>query len=149
MRTNKISTINTTSVTSATSTMQTSTMPTINTAHTLHTVHTAHILHTVRTAKLFTNGGSQAVRLPKDCRFDNFSSDASDAGASDGSNSRDREVFVHKIGDVVMLFPKEEKWASMLASLELFTDDFLAVDGAEAEADPVPQLPLEEREALL
>ena len=76
----------------------------------------------MNTAKVFTNGGSQAIRLPKDCRFD------------------DEEVLVRKIGNVVMLFPKDDKWQSLLASLDLFTDDFLA--------EPIPSLPLEEREAI-
>ena len=76
----------------------------------------------MNTAKVFTNGGSQAIRLPKDCRFD------------------DEEVLVHKVGNVVMLFPKEDKWQSLLASLDLFTDDFLA--------EPIPSLPPEEREAI-
>ena len=40
-------------------------------------------------AKLFKNGGSQAVRLPKDCRF------------PEGQ----REVIVHKIGRKVVLEP--------------------------------------------
>lgn len=77
----------------------------------------------MNTAKLFTNGGSQAVRLPKDCRFD------------------EEEIFVHKIGNIVMLFPKEDKWQSLLASLDLFTDDFLS--------EPIPDLPMEEREVIL
>ncbi|MBR1853709.1 MAG: AbrB/MazE/SpoVT family DNA-binding domain-containing protein [Lachnospiraceae bacterium] len=46
------------------------------------------------TAKVFENGRSQAVRLPKECRF---SSD---------------EVMVNKIGDVVMLFPRTSNWDS-------------------------------------
>ena len=60
------------------------------------------------TAKLFENGRSQAVRLPKECRF-----------ASD-------EVAVNKIGDVVILMPKDHPWAGFLTGLELFTDDFMA-----------------------
>lgn len=75
------------------------------------------------TAKVFTNGGSQAVRLPKNCRFS------------------DDEVFVNRIGDVVILFPKEARWTNLLSSLDLFTDDFLS--------DEIEQLPLEEREAIL
>ena len=63
-------------------------------------------------AKLFLNGGSQAVRLPKNCRF------------SGG------EVFINRIGNVVILTPKENSWAEMLSSLDLFTDDFLA-EGVE------------------
>lgn len=60
------------------------------------------------TAKLFENGRSQAVRLPKECRF-----------------SGD-EVAVNKVGDIVLLMPKENKWAGFLNSLELFSDDFMA-----------------------
>lgn len=45
------------------------------------------------TAKIFENGRSQAVRLPKECRF-----------------SED-EVFVNKIGEIVMLIPKSIKWS--------------------------------------
>ncbi len=64
------------------------------------------------TAKLFENGRSQAVRLPKECRFSG------------------NEVAVNKIGDIVILMPKENKWSGFLNSLELFTDDFMA-DGRE------------------
>jgi len=63
----------------------------------------------METAKLFNNGGSQAVRLPKDCRFDGSS-----------------EVYVKKYGDVVYLFPKEKSWEIFLNSLDMFSDDFMA-----------------------
>ncbi len=59
------------------------------------------------TAKLFGNGRSQAVRLPKECRF-----------------SGD-EVAVNKIGDIVMLMPKENKWSGFLDSLNLFSEDYM------------------------
>lgn len=74
------------------------------------------------TVKLFENGRSQAVRLPKECRF-----------------SGD-EVSVNKVGDIVILIPKENKWAGFLTSLELFSDDFM-VDGREQPAG-------QERESL-
>ncbi|MBQ3763097.1 MAG: AbrB/MazE/SpoVT family DNA-binding domain-containing protein [Clostridia bacterium] len=77
----------------------------------------------METAKIFTNGGSQAVRLPRDCRFE----------AS--------EVFAKRIGNAVILMPKDDKpWATMLMGLELFSEDCLS-DGAE-------DLPPEEREGL-
>ena len=76
----------------------------------------------METAKVFTNGGSQAVRLPKTCRFS------------------DDEVFVNHIGSIVILFPKEERWSGLLASLDLFTDDFLS--------EEIETLPLEERESI-
>ena len=74
------------------------------------------------TVTLLENGRSQAVRLPKECRF-----------------SGD-EVSVNKVGDIVILIPKENKWAGFLTSLELFSDDFM-VDGREQPAG-------QERESL-
>ncbi len=73
-------------------------------------------------AKVFTNGGSQAVRLPKSCRF------------------AQKELMVHRVGDMVMLIPKDDPWASMLQGLSMFTEDYLA--------EGVPDLPLQERESL-
>ena len=60
------------------------------------------------TAKVFENGRSQAVRLPKECRF---SSD---------------EVLVNKIGDIVLLLPKQNKWDSFMNAIDMFSDDFMA-----------------------
>ena len=58
-------------------------------------------------AKVFENGRSQAVRLPKEYRF---SSD---------------EVMVNKIGDIVLLMPKTSKWESFMQAIDLFSDDFM------------------------
>lgn len=74
------------------------------------------------TAKVFENGRSQAVRLPKECRFSC------------------EEVAVNRIGDVVFLMPKDNEWAGFLSSLNLFTEDFL-LDGREQPA-------VQEREIL-
>lgn len=60
------------------------------------------------TAKIFENGRSQAVRLPKECRFN-----------SD-------EVLVNKVGDIVILMPKNNKWAGFLDALNMFSDDFMS-----------------------
>jgi antitoxin VapB len=51
-------------------------------------------------AKLFQNGGSQAVRLPKDCRFED-----------------QHEVLVHREGDRVILEPADEWSEAFLACL--------------------------------
>jgi len=71
------------------------------------------------TAKIFQNGRSQAVRLPKEYRFN------------------DSEVLTHKVGDVLMIFPKSQKdsWNILLTSLDLFSDDFMD-DGRD---NPQPQ----------
>ena len=74
------------------------------------------------TAKVFENGRSQAVRLPKECRF-----------LTD-------EVMVNKIGDIVMLFPRNNKWDSFMKAIDMFSDDFMA-DGRVEDM-------VQEREAL-
>ena len=61
----------------------------------------------MKVAKIFENGRSQAVRLPKEYRFN-----------AD-------EVNVNKIGDIIILVPKKSKWNSIVDSLDLFTDDFM------------------------
>ena len=66
----------------------------------------------METVKLFANGQSQAVRLPKSYRFEGD------------------EVYARKIGYTVMLFPKDSAWATFLDGLEGFSDDFMS-DGRE------------------
>jgi antitoxin VapB len=61
----------------------------------------------MQTAKIFLNGRSQAVRLPKDFRFS------------------DSDVYIKKIGKMVILIPKDDPWSSLFNSLEQFTDDFM------------------------
>ncbi len=73
-------------------------------------------------AKIFENGRSQAVRLPKEYRFS------------------DEEVAINKIGDVVILMPKENKWSGFLNSLNFFSEDFMN-DGREKSVE-------QKREAL-
>lgn len=58
------------------------------------------------TAKLFTNGSSQAVRLPKEFRF---------AG---------NEVYAQKIGETVILVPKDKAWETFMEGISEFTDDY-------------------------
>jgi antitoxin VapB len=60
----------------------------------------------MKTAKLFKNGQSQAVRLPKEFRM---------AGS---------EVYIKKQGEAIVLFPKENSWESLFDSLNHFTKDF-------------------------
>ena len=61
----------------------------------------------METAKLFKNGRSQAVRLPR-----KFSLPG-------------EEVYVKKINGVVILIPKDEDpWKPLVDSLEKFSDDF-------------------------
>ena len=73
-------------------------------------------------AKVFENGRSQAVRLPKEYRF---SSD---------------EVVINRIGDIVLLMPKTSQWESFMKAIDMFSDDFMK-DGRGDQG-------VQEREAL-
>lgn len=61
----------------------------------------------METAKIFENGRSQAVRLPKKFRFD-----------AD-------EVYIQQVGNAVLLVPKDEIWQTFLEGLNDFTADFM------------------------
>jgi antitoxin VapB len=54
---------------------------------------------TEETAKVFMTGRSQAVRLPKSCRFDTS------------------EVLVRRVGRSVVLTPKDDDWAAAVRAL--------------------------------
>ena len=58
-------------------------------------------------AKIFQNGGSQAVRLPKSCRFDDDQ----------------QEVIVRRVGNQVILEPADEWSAAFLGCLGAWTED--------------------------
>ena len=73
----------------------------------------------METAKLFTNGKSQAVRLPKEFRF---------AGS---------EVYAQKVGDALLLLPKDKVWETFIEGLNGFSPDFLAED--RVNETPLPR----------
>ena len=62
----------------------------------------------MKTAKLFQNGQSQAVRLPKEFRFD------------------DDHVFIKKSGNVVILISAKGSWEALMQSLDKFSSDFMS-----------------------
>lgn len=59
----------------------------------------------METAKIFENGRSQAVRLPKKFRFNV------------------EEVIVQQLGDAILLVPRESLWQTFMDGLNSFTDD--------------------------
>jgi len=59
------------------------------------------------TARVFRSGNSQAVRLPKE-----FQVMAS-------------ELYIKRVGNVLILVPKNDGWASLEKSLSMFSDDFM------------------------
>jgi antitoxin VapB len=69
-----------------------------------------------KTAKLFTTGRSQAVRLPKEFRFE-------------GS-----EVFIRKEGDKVILSEKPASWEDFFSASKRPTADFMA-ERVDVEAE--------------
>jgi antitoxin VapB len=62
----------------------------------------------MKTAKLFKNGGSQAVRLPKEFQFEGD------------------VVYIKQLGNAVVLLPQLDPWQSLEDSLDQFSEDFMA-----------------------
>jgi len=62
----------------------------------------------MQTARLFTNGRSQAVRLPKEYQFI-------------GEN-----VYIQRVGEAVILFPVDKEWEVFLHGLNSFSADFMS-----------------------
>jgi antitoxin VapB len=60
------------------------------------------------TAKLFQNGRSQAVRLPKEYRF----------------SDKEDEVIIKRLGKAIVLISKSELKGVFLGSLGKFPEDF-------------------------
>lgn len=60
----------------------------------------------MKTAKLFKNGQSQAVRLPKEFRMEGD------------------EVYIKKQGEAIVLLPKKRSWEPLFDSLNRFEKDF-------------------------
>jgi len=76
----------------------------------------------MQTARLFVNGRSQAVRLPKEYQF------------------KGESVFIQKVGEAVLLVPVDKDWETFLHGLNSFSDDFMS-EGREQGID-------QEREAF-
>jgi antitoxin VapB len=61
----------------------------------------------MKTAKLFKNGQSQAIRLPKEFRFEG------------------EKVYIKKIANGAVLISVKNSWEPLLDSLNKFSDDFM------------------------
>ena len=62
-----------------------------------------------KTAKIFMNGQSQAVRLPKEFRFDTT------------------EVYIRRQGEDIVISPKKPTWDDFFATESVFGEDFLNI----------------------
>jgi len=63
----------------------------------------------MQTAKIFQNGRSQAIRLPKEFRFEG------------------KEVYIRKVGQKVILSAKPESWKDFFCANKKPTSDFMKV----------------------
>jgi len=77
------------------------------------------VLIMTQTAKLFMNGHSQAVRLPKEFRFDG------------------NEVEIRQVGESVVLTPLVNRWKAMFDKLDelRISEDFMAERDQPAEQE--------------
>lgn len=67
-------------------------------------------------ARLFPNGQSQAVRLPKEFRFEGD------------------KVYIQRVGNSVVLLPYTAPWQALFDSLGEFSGDFAADSAADIAA---------------
>jgi antitoxin VapB len=65
----------------------------------------------MKAARLFKNGQSQAVRLPKEYRF------------------KGDRVLVKRAGNALVLIPLKEPWTPLVESLSQFSKDFMESRG--------------------
>jgi antitoxin VapB len=61
----------------------------------------------METAKIFQNGKSQAIRLPKEYRF------------------QGTKVYIKRLGNAVILIPEHDSWQALIESLDQFSEDFM------------------------
>ena len=62
----------------------------------------------MQTARLFINGRSQAVRLPKEYQF------------------KGEDVYIQKIGEAVILVPFDKDWEVFMHGVNSFSEDFMS-----------------------
>jgi antitoxin VapB len=60
------------------------------------------------TTKVFKSGNSQAVRIPKEYQLEG------------------EELYINRIGNTIIIFPKDDPWELFKKSLTEFSDDYLA-----------------------
>ena len=62
----------------------------------------------MKTVKVFKSGNSQAVRIPKEYQVN------------------EEELIINKIGNSIILFPRNDPWDLFRKSLYEFSEDFFA-----------------------
>lgn len=72
----------------------------------------------MKTAKIFQNGQSQAIRIPKEFRL------------------KGSEVFIKKQGEAIVLIPiGDNPWQQLFDSLQQFSDDFMPTRNQPTQQD--------------
>ena len=71
----------------------------------------------MHSTRIFMNGASQAVRLPAEYRFEN------------------PEVCITRIGDMVIIYPKDGAWDLLQSAIGSVTDDFRRPEQGTPERD--------------
>ena len=62
----------------------------------------------MKTVKIFKSGNSQAVRIPKEYQINR------------------EEMIINRIGNTIILFPKDDPWELFKKSLEEFSGDLFS-----------------------
>lgn len=65
-------------------------------------------IQNIKTVKLFKTGGSQAVRLPKECRFEGT------------------DVHYHKVRPALVLLPHKGSWETLFETCREFSPGFMS-----------------------
>lgn len=72
----------------------------------------------MHSSKVFISGNSQAIRLPKEFQVN------------------EKELFIQKVGNSIILFPKTDPWKVFEESLTEFSEDFMA-DGRNQPGEQI------------
>ena len=72
----------------------------------------------MKTAKIFESGNSQAVRLPKEFRFD-----------------ENTKVWIKRMGDNIVLMPVKPSWKDLELGAAQFSIDFLETGREQGSGD--------------
>ena len=58
--------------------------------------------------RVFQNGNSQAIRIPQELRTEK------------------KDYYINKIGDVYVIYPKDDPWAASRSIVGTFPEDFMS-----------------------
>jgi antitoxin VapB len=71
----------------------------------------------MQATRVFQNGNSQAIRIPQ------------------GMRTEKKDYYIDKIGDVYVIFPKDNPWAASRSIVGTFPEDFMKERNQPQHAD--------------